>query len=157
MKRTLTTLALVAMLMSAMFFSVATEASAAKQGNGGGQTAGQANFGNLISALNNISAQISNLQALNDISLTDIQVVNIQDSFNNLSALNNSLNRNAVDIGVLQNFLNNNTVTVTDVLNNNNVLTFKDALNNILSQNNLALSDVVAINVLSGGDIIVFA
>ena len=40
-----------------------------------------------------------------------------------------------------------------DFLNNNNVEIITDSLNN----NDVLVSDVIAINVLSGGDLIVFA
>jgi len=101
----------------------------------------QTTTGNLIAALNNISVEIDNLEALNDLTINDVQVVNVEDVLNgnNVEALNNSLNRNDVEIDALQNFLNNNDV-ITDSLNNNQVL----------------VTDVVAIDVLSGGDVIVF-
>jgi len=110
------------------------------------QSAHQANFGNLISALNNISAQIGNLQALNNLTVSNVRLVNVNDVLNgnNVNALNNALNNNNVNVLALQNFLNNN-------LNNNTV-----TLTNVLSQNNVLVNRVVAINVLSGGDVIVF-
>ena len=110
------------------------------------QNARQANQGNLISALNNIAVQIDRLNALNDLTIGDVTVVNVEDVLNNNNVLNNSLNRNDVDVNVLRDFLNNS-------LNNNNVEIIKNALNN----NDVAISDVVAINVLSGGDVVVFA
>lgn len=111
------------------------------------QTAGQATFGNLIAALNNISVQIDRLNALNDLTIGDINVVNVEDVLNgnNVQALNNALNRNDVDITVLRDFLNNS-------LNNLNVQILNDALNNL----NVAVGQVVAIDVLSGGDVNVF-
>lgn len=120
-------------------------ASAASTTQGGSnQAAGQANFGNLISALNNVSAQVSNIQALNNVTVQDVRLVNVQDVLNgnNVQALNNALNANNVQI--LQNFLNNS-------VNNNTVV-----LRNILSSNNLDVSRVVAVDVLSGGQIVVF-
>lgn len=105
------------------------------------QQTGQATFGNLIAALNNISVEINDLSALNDLTINDVQVVNVQDTLNgnNVQALNNALNRNNVEVITLQNTLNNNEV-------------IKNALNN----NNVAINRVVAIDVLSGGDVIVF-
>ena len=103
------------------------------------QLAQQATVGNLISALNNIAVQITNLEALNDLTLEeiDVRVVNVEDVLNdnNVEAFNNALNRNYVKILNLRNVLNNNEV-------------IKNALNN---------NDVVAIEVLSGGDLVVFA
>src|SRR5581483_2403445 len=73
------------------------------------QVSSQANFGQLISALNNINAQITQLQALNNLTVQDIRLVNVNDTLNgnNVQALNNALNRNNVQIVNLQNVLNN--------------------------------------------------
>ena len=107
--------------------------------------AGQVNQGNLISALNNIAVQIDRLNALNDLTVQDVQVVNVEDVLNNNNVLNNSLNRNDVDVNVLRDFLNNS-------LNNNNVEIIKNVLNN----NNIDIDDVVAIDVLRNGDVVLF-
>ena len=106
----------------------------------------QVTFGNLIAALNNINVEIINLQALNDLTLTDVRVVNVEDVLNdnNVRAFNNALNRNEVDIAVLQTFLNNSL--------NDNVVTIRE----VLSNNNVAIGEVVAIDVLSGGDIVIY-
>ncbi len=104
---------------------------------------GQATFGNLIAALNNVNAEINNLEALNNLTIQDVRVVNVEDVLNGNNV--NALNNNAVDIAILQDFLNNS-------LNENNVEVLNDALNN----NNVVITDVVAIDVLSGGDIVVF-
>ena len=120
------------------------------------QNIGQATFGNLIAALNNIAVNINNLQVLNnlitvgDIQADDInlQLVRVGDvlSGNNIRALNNALNRNQVNIGVLQNFLNDNTVVINDVLQN------------FLNNNNVNIEDVIAIGVnVDTGTIIIFA
>ena len=108
------------------------------------QAAGQVNQGNLISALNNVAVQIGDVTALNDLTIQDVRVVNVEDVLNNSKVLNNVL-RDA-NVQVLQDFLNNS-------LNDNNVEIITDSLNN----NDILISDVVAINVLSGGDLIVFA
>ncbi len=70
----------------------------------------QVNAGNLVSVLNNVN-----------VDLTDVQVVNVQDSVNN----------NTVNVNALQNFLNRNDIDVNieDVLNNNNV----EILNNLVT------------------------
>ena len=111
------------------------------------QAVGQINQGNLISALNNVSAQVSDIQALNDLTITDVRVVNVEDVANNNRVLNNALNRNDVNIvrNSLNNFLNNS-------LNNINV----EILNNALNQNNVTVDDVVAVNVLSDGTVVLF-
>lgn len=101
----------------------------------------QVNQGQLISALNNIAVQVGDVTALNDLTIEDVQVVNVEDVLNNSNVLNNALR--GANIQVLQDFLNgslNNADIVQDVLNDNDVL----------------VSDVIAVNVLSGGDVIVF-
>ena len=112
----------------------------------------QATFGNLIAALNNINVQIDRLSVLSDITADNFQVVNVEDvlSGNNVQALNNALNNN--DVEVLTEFLNN-------VLNNPNcsVVALCNSLNNVLQNADIAVNDVIAINVLSGGDVIVFS
>ena len=108
------------------------------------QNVGQATFGNLIAALNNINATII---ALNNITIGEIRVVDI-DTLNltvqNVRVLNNILNNNQVNIGVLQNFLNNNDIDVAV------------EISNFLNNNDVVISDVIAIDILSGGDIVVF-
>lgn len=103
----------------------------------------QVNANNLVSALNNISVEINELKALNDLTVEDVQLVNVEDTLNNNKILNNSLNQNKVNI--LQDFLNNS-------VNNNNVEIIKNSLNN----NDVDIEDVVAIDVLSNGTVVVF-
>jgi hypothetical protein len=123
-------------LSAAVTLSLALAAPAAAQ-----QTSVQRSFGNLIAALNNISVQIEELEALNDLTVSDVRVLNVEDVLNGnrVRALNNALNRNDVDIVRLRNVLNDNEI-------------IKKALNN----NDVAVSDVVAIEVLSGGDIVLY-
>ena len=108
------------------------------------QNVGQVNQGALISALNNIAVQIEDVQALNDLTIQDVRVVNVENVLNNNRVLNNALNRNDVDINVLRDFLNDNDIDVA--------VTIGD----VLSNNDIAIDDVVAINVLSGGEVVVF-
>jgi hypothetical protein len=103
------------------------------------QESRQANFGNLISALNNVSAQVENVQALNNVNVVDVVDVNNVATGNNVQALNNALNRNDVEISVLRNAINQNHI-----------------LSEALKNANVAVTDVVAVNVLSGGDVVVF-
>lgn len=119
---------------SAMMLAVAGPAMA--QPTQANETA-QINQGGLISALNNVNAEINNVEALNDLTVNDVQVVNVEDVLNNSNVLNNVL-RNA-DIDALQNFLNNN-----------------DVIKNALNDNNVAVEDVVAVDVLSDGTVVVF-
>jgi hypothetical protein len=108
----------------------------------------QATFGNLIAALNNINVQIDRVNVLSNLDADEIRIVNIENvlSGNNIQALNNALNNNDVDI--LRDFLNNNECSVVAVCN---------SLNNVLNDADIVITDVIAINVLSGGDVIVFA
>ncbi len=106
----------------------------------------QINTGSLVSALNNVNIEIDQLNVLNDLTITDVQVVNVEDSVNNNRVLNNVLNNNQTDIAVLQDFLNNS------LNNNNNVEIIKNVLNN----NDIDIDDVVAIDVLRNGDVLVF-
>lgn len=103
---------------------------------------GQATFGNLIAALNNITVNINELEALNDLTVADVRVVNVEDVLNgnNVEALNNALNNNDVDINVLRDFLNNS-------LNDNTVV-----VNDVLDIQGVLVQDVIAldVNVLTG-------
>jgi hypothetical protein len=121
-------------------FGASASKSASVQTTQGTQVA-QINTGNLISALNNINAEINNIEALNDLTVSDVRVVDVDNVLNNndVRAFNNALNRNSVDIDALQDFLNDNEVVV-------------DALNN----NDVDVSDVVAVDVLSDGTVVIF-
>jgi hypothetical protein len=103
----------------------------------------QADIGNLMSALNNISAEV---QALNNLNAQSIRIVTVDvDDVvqgNDVQAFNHELNRN--DVTVLQNFLNNNTTNIA--------VQIRDVLNNAY----ITLNRVVAVNVLSCGDVILF-
>ena len=101
------------------------------------QAAAGINQGNLVSALNNIAVQLDRIEALNDLTVQDVRVVNVEDVLRNARVLNNALRDANVQI-------------VQDSLNDNEVI--KQALN----QNDVAITDVVAVNVLSGGDVVVF-
>ncbi len=131
-----------ASMLGAGIFMLGVPAVTLMQEPASAQQAKQTTVGNLISALNNIAVQITNLEALNDLTVEDVRVVDVDDVLNdnNVQALNNALNNNNVEV-----------VTLRNVLNGNEVI--KEALNN----NDVAISDVVAIEVLSGGDVVVFA
>lgn len=143
-KRTLIRAALVAA------FAVASPSISAAQGGGGNnQGTGQVTFGNLIAALNNVSVAINQLNALNNVNVSQVRLVNVQNLLNgnNVEALNNALNRNNVEILNLRNVLTNNSCSVVAVCN---------SLNNVLNNNNVAIGQVVALSVLSGGNVILF-
>lgn len=69
-----------------------------------------------------------------------MRLVNGKDVLNRNNVLNNALSRNDVDVKSLRNFLNNSV--------NNNEEVIKNAFNNV------AIGDVVAIDVLSNGDVV---
>jgi hypothetical protein len=89
-------------------------------------------------------------------------VVQVQDTLNNLQVLSGNGNVEIITVkdslnNVLQNarFLNNITI-LQDFLNNNTCLAVCQSLNNVLNNNNVQVADLVAIDVLSGGDLIIF-
>lgn len=89
-------------------------------------------------------------------------VVHVQDTLNNLQVLSGNGNVEIVTVkdslnNVLQNarFLNNITI-LQNFLNNNTCLAVCQSLNNVLNNNNVQIADLIAIDVLSGGDLIVF-
>ena len=90
----------------------------------------------VVAAVVQVDDTLNELRVLSPNGDQNIEVVTVKDSLNNV--LNNSpiLSNNVV---TLQNFLNNNTV-LTDFLNDNNIV----------------ISDVVAVDVLSGGEIVIF-
>lgn len=106
------------------------------------QQAGQITSGNLIAALNNIAVQIRNLEALNNLTVQNVRVVNVENVLNgnNVEAFNNALNRNNVEILTLRNTLSSNEI-----------------IKNVLNNNKVDIGQVVAIDVLSGGDVIIFS
>ncbi|MBD2388565.1 hypothetical protein [Cylindrospermum sp. FACHB-282] len=105
------------------------------------ETTNQAAFENLIAALNNVSAEINDLSLLNNLTSSQVKLVNVKDLLNddNVEAFNNALNTNTVQIITLRNILNSNQV-----------------IKNVLNSNNVNIGQVVAIDVLSGGDVLVF-
>ena len=129
MKLRLMSLVLALGLMLTFTMSVAAQ-NTNKQGAAG-----------IIAALNNINLQDT---------VAQVGLVSLNDSLNNLTALNNVLNNSPIlsnndidvtvgDVSILSDFLNNNNITLENFLNNNDVL----------------LSEVVAIGLLNG-DIIIF-
>jgi hypothetical protein len=121
----------VAMAIAAALAFVVTPAAAAPNQVGG--AAG------VVAAVVQVDRTLNDLSILSDIG--EINVVEVSDSLNNV--LNNSP------------ILSNNVVTIQDFLNNCTVASCFE-ISNLLNNNNVAISDVVAIDVLSGGDITVF-
>jgi ABC-type glycerol-3-phosphate transport system substrate-binding protein len=121
--------------LAASLFGGAAVGTVAAQGQSGQQAAGAAG---IVAAV---------LQANVNVNNTDIEVdvVEIGNSLNNLTALNNVLNNNDVDI----------TVYDVSVLNDVNVLSADQiAVLNGLDVN--IINNAIGIGVLTGGDLIVF-
>ena len=95
----------------------------------------------LVAAVVQVDRTLNNVSVLSDIG--EINIVNVEDSLNNLQVLNNSP------------ILSDNVVTLQDFLNNCTVASCFE-ISNFLNNNNVNVQDVIAIEVLSGGDINVF-
>ena len=85
--------------------------------------------------------QVNNVLNNLTIDIDNIEVVTVKDSLNNVLNNNTILSNNVV---TLQNFLNNCTLV--------SCIEIRDFLN----QNDILITDVVAIDILSGGDIVIF-
>jgi hypothetical protein len=98
----------------------------------------------LVAAVVQVAAQL-------DDTTVEVVSVDINDSLNNLTALNNILNNSPI--------LSNNDIDVVDVIDIGeiNVLSGdqQQILTNFLNDSNILVSDVIAVAVLSGGDLIV--
>ena len=102
-----------------------------------GPQAGNVTAGGLIDVILNNTQALNNSPILNNLTVNDVHVVDVDRSLNGaeLNVLSDILNQSSV--------LSDNVVIVQNVLNNNTVL--RDFLN----QNNIAVDRVVAIDVLS--------
>lgn len=116
----------------AMTFAVTAPAVAAP--NPTNQSGGAAG---VVAAVVQVDDTLNELSVLSPGGDQNIEVVTVKDSLNNV--LNNSP------------ILSDNVITLQNFLNNNEVL--KNALNNL----NVDVSDVVAVDVLSDGTIVVFS
>jgi len=124
---------LVLALAGTMMLSVISTGAAAP--NQVGTAAG------VVAAVVQVDRTLNDLQVLSNIG--NLEIVTVKDSLNNVLQNAKFLN----NITILQNFLNNPTCSVVAVC---------DSLQNFLNDNNVLITDVVAINVLSGGDIVIF-
>lgn len=93
----------------------------------------------VVAAVVQVDRTLNNLQILSDVG--SIEIITVKRSLNN--ALRNSP------------ILSNNVITIQDFLNNCTVLSCFE-ITDVLNDLNVQISDVVAVNVLSGGDIIVY-
>lgn len=95
----------------------------------------------VVAAVVQVDRTLNDLQVLSNIG--NLEIVTVKDSLNNVLQNARFLN----NITVLQDFLNNPTCSVVAVC---------DSLKNFLNSNDVLITDVVAIDVLSGGDIVIF-
>ena len=127
-------LTLVLALAGTMMLSVVSAGAA--QPNQTGEAAG------VVAAVVQVDRTLNQLSVLSDIG--NLEIVTVKDSLNNVLQNARFLN----NITILQNFLNDPSCSVVAVC---------DSLQNFLNDNNVQISDVVAIDVLSGGDVVVFS
>lgn len=108
----------------------------------GGSAAGvvaqnEGNQGNQGGAAGLVAAVVQ----LND---TNVDVIEVSDSLNNLRALNNVLNNSPI--------LNGLDITVTDVVEVGNITV---DIEDVLNDNNVNIDDVIGVAVLSNGDLVI--
>lgn len=105
-------------------------------------TAGQPNFGELISSLNNMRAEVAKVQALNGASANNIRPVSVAQLNGDPAALNQALTRNQPQLTALRNALGR--VTVTTMTNE------RITVAQFLADNKINLSQVVGADVNNG-------
>lgn len=93
----------------------------------------------LVAAVVQVNDTLNDLTLLSNIG--SIEIVTVKGSLNNVLQNARFLN----NVTVLQDFLNNS-------VNNNNV----EILKNFLNDNEVLITDVIAVDVLSNGDIVVY-
>lgn len=120
-------------VLSAAVLSLGAASAASAQPNQVGEAAG------VVAAVVQVDRTLNNLSVLSGIGT--IKVVEVRDSLNNV--LRNSP------------ILSDNVVTIQDFLKNCTVVSCIE-ISNFLNNNDVAVSDVVAVELLSGGDINVF-
>jgi hypothetical protein len=102
------------------------------------------NQGMLISALNHGPAQLADLNGLTNLMSSGVSLVNVADVIHGFPAFDNALERNMASVTSLQDLLKNSTSAAVTILNQ------------ALSTGNVMLSSVVALDVLRGGNVILF-
>lgn len=108
-------------------------------------------YSDVTYACKSITAELTQLLAIGKVDVSDVKIVYLEDILTNAELVNvkNTLNKLTVQLEILT---LRNSLNKIQILNGVNVLTFGDFLNN----NNVNLSDVVAINVLEDGGVLVF-
>ena len=105
-------------------------------------TAGQPNFGELISSLNNLRSEVAKVQALNGASANNIRPVNVAQLGGDPAALNQALTKNQPQLAALRNALGKVTVTT---MSNEHITVAQ-----FLADNRITLSQVVGADVNNG-------
>lgn len=126
---------LVALVATVALSVVSVGAAAPNPNNQSGGAAG------VVAAVVQVQDTLNDLQVLSG--NENLEIVTVKDSLNNVLQNARFLN----NITILQNFLNNPDCSVIAVC---------DSLKNFLNNNDVVITDVVAIDVLSGGDVVVF-
>lgn len=105
----------------------------------------QANYQQLLSALNTTRTQIAQLRAMNSLTTNNVHIVKVQTLVTpeNNAALNQALSRNQAQVGALRQALAATRVTATT---DNSQIT----LAQFLTDNKIGMSQVVAMNVGAG-------
>lgn len=105
--------------------------------------AGQANFGEVISSLNNMRAKIAQVRSMNGMSVNNVQPVNVaQLNGSNPSALDNAISHNQQQLAQLRTTLASVTVT-TDSNQRISIAQF-------LSDNKMSTANIVGADVQNG-------
>jgi TolA-binding protein len=108
------------------------------------QNPGQPNFGQLMSSLNRMKAEVAQVRSLRMLSTNDVHIIKVQSiAGTDTAALNNALTKNAADIASLRNALSRvQLMASTD----RHTLTFAE----FLADNKLSINQVVAADVSNG-------
>ena len=138
LKQRLAALALAGTLMGTTVAGIAAAPPTQVAGNGAGGVVAAA-----VAALQNVNVEDNEV---------DVAIVQLNNSLNNLRALNNVLNNSPI--------ANNNDILQDITVQNIDVAVLNgldlDILNGALNDANIVLNDVVGVAVLSGGDLLVF-
>jgi hypothetical protein len=111
---------------------------------------GQPGFGDLMSSLSRMKAEVAQVRSLRMLSTNDVRIVKVQSiaAGNDTAALNSALSRNASQLAALRGALANVRLTAAT---DNHQLTFAQ----FLADNRMSISQVVAADV-SGGKLTAF-
>lgn len=110
-----------------------------------GQRMGQPNFGQLMSSLNRMKAEVAAVQQLRMLSTNDVRLVKVQTvaSGSDTATLNSALSKNASQLAALRGALSKLTLTAST---DHHTLSFAE----FLSDNKLTINQVVAADVNNG-------